>query len=177
MLRLLRQVVMSRISFSRDFFLGGGSVAGAPGAAQVGVDRGDVVNSEIEALLNRPGAKVQKADFDAGVRRFLGALTGGPNGQQKMKDAMAMLHTYTSQKSRTAVKNWPAYLLTLLKRFEPGALERRLTAGEAAAAGLPSASSEATGEAAIAANADKLEDAMPGAEAEEGKGGDDPEPS
>ncbi|CAJ1371581.1 unnamed protein product [Effrenium voratum] len=142
-----------------------------------GVDRGDVVNSEIEALLNRPGAKVQKADFDAGVRRFLGALTGGPNGQQKMKDAMAMLHTYTSQKSRTAVKNWPAYLLTLLKRFEPGALERRLTAGEAAAAGLPSASSEATGEAAIAANADKLEDAMPGAEAEEGKGGDDPEPS
>eukprot|EP00435_Cladocopium_sp_Y103_P012077 s265_g3.t1 len=84
--------------------------------------RDDDIAREIDSLLSRPGANLQKADFDSGVRRYLGALRGCQNGPQKVKDAMEMLHTYTSQKSREAVKNWPAYLLTLLKRFEPGAL-------------------------------------------------------
>eukprot|EP00434_Breviolum_minutum_P012144 symbB.v1.2.010709.t1/scaffold676.1/size173388/16 len=92
--------------------------------------REDDISKEIEALLSRSGANLQKADFDSGVRRYLGALRGCQNGPQKVKDAMEMLHTYTSQKSRSAVKNWPAYLLTLLKRFEPGALNpKRLTDG------------------------------------------------
>lgn len=98
-----------------------------------GLDGGreDDIAREIEALLNRPGANLQKADFDSGVRRYLGALRGCQNGPQKVKDAMEMLHTYTSQKSRAAVKNWPAYLLTLLKRFEPGALNpKRQTDGQ-----------------------------------------------
>lgn len=87
--------------------------------------REDDISSAIDGLLSLPNANLQKADFDSGVRRYLGALRGCPNGPQKVKDAMAMLHTYTSQKSRSAVKNWPAYLLTLLKRFEPGALNAR----------------------------------------------------
>ena len=34
-----------------------------------------------------------------------------------MKDALAMIQTYTGSKDRANVKNWPAYLLTLLKKF------------------------------------------------------------
>merc|ERR1719329_884458 len=40
-------------------------------------------------------------------------------GRGKVRDALTMVHEYTAQKSREAVKNWPAYLLTLLKKFEP----------------------------------------------------------
>mmetsp|Transcript_64167 Transcript_64167/g.150602 ORF Transcript_64167/g.150602 Transcript_64167/m.150602 type:complete len:490 (-) Transcript_64167:17-1486(-) len=107
------------------------------------------ISVQIESVVSLPGSNLQKADFDSGVRRYLGALRGCQNGQQKTKDAMAMLHHYTSQKTRSAVKNWPAYLLTLLKRFEPGVLakgggkgdrsdeKRPPSAAEAAASGLP----------------------------------------
>mmetsp|Transcript_30678 Transcript_30678/g.55657 ORF Transcript_30678/g.55657 Transcript_30678/m.55657 type:complete len:492 (+) Transcript_30678:131-1606(+) len=96
---------------------------------------------------------VQKADFDSGVRRYLGALRGCQGGQQKVKDALAMIHTYTVSKQRSSVKNWPAYLLTLLKRFEPDVFAKmqaakgegkgdsrpyEMSAGEAAARALPS---------------------------------------
>eukprot|EP00931_Biecheleriopsis_adriatica_P051057 TRINITY_DN29580_c0_g2_i1.p1 TRINITY_DN29580_c0_g2~~TRINITY_DN29580_c0_g2_i1.p1 ORF type:complete len:546 (-),score=145.88 TRINITY_DN29580_c0_g2_i1:86-1723(-) len=87
-------------------------------------DTKDEIQAEIEVALAAPGAIIQKADFDQGVRRFLGALRGCENGQQKVKDALAMILTYTSPKQRTSVKNWPAYLLTLLKRFEPNALAK-----------------------------------------------------
>ncbi|CAE7594399.1 unnamed protein product [Symbiodinium sp. CCMP2592] len=114
----------------------------------------DEISAEIDVAVSKPGSILQKADFDSGVRRYLGALRGCQNGKQKVKDAMAMLHHYTAQKMRSAVKNWPAYLLTLLKRFEPGLLSKGLgkgdrkgedgrrppSAAEAAAFGLPGAS-------------------------------------
>lgn len=79
----------------------------------------DEINAAIEEVLSRPDTRLQKIDFDQGVRRFLGALRGIEGGQQKVKDAMTMIQTYTVNKNRDSVKNWPAYLLTLLKRFDP----------------------------------------------------------
>eukprot|EP00439_Symbiodinium_sp_Y106_P084934 s254_g27.t1 len=96
-----------------------------PGAAACREVR-DEISAEIDVAVSKPGSILQKADFDSGVRRYLGALRGCQNGKQKVKDAMAMLHHYTAQKMRSAVKNWPAYLLTLLKRFEPGLLSKGL---------------------------------------------------
>lgn len=78
----------------------------------------DEVLAEIEILLGEAGSPLQRADFDFRVRRFLLALRGS-GGRKKVSDALAMIRTYTSQKSRQSVKNWSAYLLTLLKKFEP----------------------------------------------------------
>lgn len=113
----------------------------------------DEIAVVVEEALAMPNAIVQKADFDSGVRRYLGALRGCQGGQQKVKDALAMIHTYTISKQRSSVKNWPAYLLTLLKRFEPDVFAKiqaakgegkgadagrpKMSAGEAAAKALP----------------------------------------
>eukprot|EP00930_Biecheleria_cincta_P072298 TRINITY_DN59711_c0_g1_i1.p1 TRINITY_DN59711_c0_g1~~TRINITY_DN59711_c0_g1_i1.p1 ORF type:complete len:522 (-),score=106.60 TRINITY_DN59711_c0_g1_i1:13-1578(-) len=99
----------------------GGEGKGGKGGDGSSKEIKDEITQAIEALLALPETRLQKADFDQGVRRFLGALRGIEGGQQKMKDAMAMIQTYTVNKNRDSVKNWPAYLLTLLKRFDPGA--------------------------------------------------------
>merc|ERR1719203_1019705 len=77
----------------------------------------DEVNHEIVTLVEEV-APLERADFDFRVRRFLLVLRSSC-GLQKVRDALAMIRTYTSQKSRESVNNWPAYLLTLLKKFEP----------------------------------------------------------
>lgn len=75
------------------------------------------VLAEIDALCT-DSATLQTTDFDFRVRRYLLSIrTSG--GRSKVRDALAMIQTFTQQKSRDSVKNWPAYLLTLLKRFEP----------------------------------------------------------
>lgn len=79
----------------------------------------DEVAVEIDALLAKV-LTLQAKDFDIRVRRFLSTLHA-TGGRQKVRDALAMINTYTVQKERDNVKNWPAYLLTLLKKFEPEA--------------------------------------------------------
>lgn len=75
------------------------------------------VLAEIETLC-ADSASLQSTDFDFRVRRYLMSIrTSG--GRPKVRDALAMIQTFTQQKARDSVKNWPAYLLTLLKRFEP----------------------------------------------------------
>lgn len=81
-------------------------------------DLKDDINAQIEALTIQVGGALEKADFDDGVHRFLVAL-GKNCGMQKVSDAFVMIHTYTAHKARSSVRNWPAYLLTLLKKFEP----------------------------------------------------------
>jgi len=78
---------------------------------------GDDVVAEIDALLAEAKSNLEKGDFDFRVRFLFALRTSG--GRQKVRDALAMIQTYTQQKSRQSVKNWPAYLLTLLKKFEP----------------------------------------------------------
>jgi len=78
----------------------------------------DDVMIDIDELTEKAGSNLEKGDFDFRVRRYLFGLRNS-GGRQKVKDALAMIQTYTAQKTRASVKNWPAYLLTLLKKFEP----------------------------------------------------------
>jgi len=78
----------------------------------------DEVNAEIMTLVDASGSNLEKQDFDPRIRKFLIGLRNS-GGRQKVKDALAMIQTYTAQKTRQSVKNWPAYLLTLLRKFEP----------------------------------------------------------
>jgi len=77
------------------------------------------VLSEIDKfLLQSRQSSLGRADFDSRVRQFLISLRLS-GGVAKLRDALAMIQAYTSQKSRQSVTNWPAYLLTLLKNFAP----------------------------------------------------------
>lgn len=71
---------------------------------------------EIRNLLNANSA-LQIQFFDARVRQQLHALLGS-GGRPRLKAALNMVHTCTMHKTRQGVKNWPAYLLTLLRKFE-----------------------------------------------------------
>jgi len=70
-----------------------------------------------------------RADFDSRVRQFLISLRIS-GGVAKLRDALAMIHAYTSQKSRQSVTNWPAYLLTLLKNFAPDLVPKGRSKGK-----------------------------------------------
>jgi len=76
----------------------------------------DEIFAEIRKMLENSPA-LQQADFDFRVRQHLHALYGS-GGKGRLREAMAMLQAATMQKERQAVKKWPAYLLTLLKKFD-----------------------------------------------------------
>ncbi|CAL1159395.1 unnamed protein product [Cladocopium goreaui] len=61
--------------------------------------------------------RLQMQFFDGRVRQHLHALLGN-GGRQRLKAALTMVHTCTLHETRQDVKNWPAYLLTLLKGFD-----------------------------------------------------------
>jgi len=84
----------------------------------------DDVLSEIR-LLTEGNSALEQVDFDYGVRQHLHAFLG-QGGRQKLHDALEMIKTATAKKTRSSVKNWPAYLRKLLKGFgETLALKER----------------------------------------------------
>jgi hypothetical protein len=88
------------------------------------------VLSEIDKfLLQSRQSSLGRADFDSRVRQFLISLRLS-GGVSKLRDALAMIHAYTSQKSRQSVTNWPAYLLTLLKNFAPDLVPKGRSKGK-----------------------------------------------
>jgi len=88
------------------------------------------VLSEIDKfLLKSRQSSLGRADFDSRVRQFLISLRLS-GGVAKLRDALAMIHAYTSQKSRQSVTNWPAYLLTLLKNFAPDLVPKGRSKGK-----------------------------------------------
>lgn len=121
---------------------GGGGKSGRGGAHADPVElpgAGKAENKEgllaqIDTVLQDPGCSLQRGDFDGRVRQFLASLraTGGP---EKVQDALEMISSYTSQKSRASIGNWPAYLLTLLKRFEPDLAQKGRSRGKAGKGG------------------------------------------
>ncbi|CAE7227037.1 unnamed protein product, partial [Symbiodinium pilosum] len=76
----------------------------------------DEVFEEIRVILGMNSA-LQHQFFDARVRQHLHALHGS-GGRSRLKAALQMVHQSTMNKSRQDVKNWPAYLVTLLKKFD-----------------------------------------------------------
>eukprot|EP00931_Biecheleriopsis_adriatica_P109348 TRINITY_DN835_c1_g1_i2.p1 TRINITY_DN835_c1_g1~~TRINITY_DN835_c1_g1_i2.p1 ORF type:complete len:489 (-),score=105.23 TRINITY_DN835_c1_g1_i2:64-1530(-) len=88
-----------------------------------GTDRGmdDILE---EALADQDGPlKVQ--DFDFTARRFLGELRSRDrnDGGSRFNEAMDMVLRYTSSKDRSSVRKWPAYVYTLLSKFDPSLSE------------------------------------------------------
>lgn len=76
----------------------------------------DEVFAEIRKVLD-DNSRMQLADFDFRVRQHLHALYGS-GGKERLREALAMLQSSTLTKDRPSIKKWPAYLLTLLKRFD-----------------------------------------------------------
>jgi len=80
------------------------------------------VNAKIDFIL-KECTNFQKMDFDFRVRRFLYALHAR-EGQQRFEEAVEFIRTTTSNKDRKEINNWSAYILTLLKKFQPDLLNR-----------------------------------------------------
>jgi len=84
------------------------------------------VTEQIGSLLEDP-TNFSQADFDFRVRRFLYALQA-KNGQQRLEEVVTMIRRFTKNKKREDIKNWSAYILTLLKKFQPDLLVRKRNA-------------------------------------------------
>lgn len=79
----------------------------------------DEVFAEIRALLDTSAA-LQLSDFDYRIRQHLHAqLHSG--GRSRLHDALTMIQTATAKKGRRDVKNWPAYLAKLVRKFDDDA--------------------------------------------------------
>lgn len=61
---------------------------------------------------------LQKKDFDFRVKRFLHEFCVHST-VARVSEALAMVESSTAGKSRDDVRSWPAYLATLLRRFDP----------------------------------------------------------
>ncbi|CAE8680180.1 unnamed protein product, partial [Polarella glacialis] len=61
---------------------------------------------------------LQKRDFDFRVRRFLNEFCMHST-VARVSEALALVGKYTTGKSRDDVRSWPAYLATLLRKFDP----------------------------------------------------------
>jgi hypothetical protein len=89
----------------------------SPSGPEVVVHRvKDEVNEEIHTVCAGNTA-LQYSHFDSRVRQYLHAVHGA-GGRKRLKEAIAFIQTATMQKTRQDVKNWPAYLFALLKKFD-----------------------------------------------------------
>lgn len=75
----------------------------------------DEIQDEVDAIVSK-NSNLLKPDFDGRVFQYLHAIHG-VGGQEKVRKALETIHLSTLQKQRAAVKKWPAYLATLLKKF------------------------------------------------------------
>merc|ERR1711879_236576 len=60
-------------------------------------------------------------DFDMGAKRFLEELMRRDRvaGTRRSVEAIEMVFQQTRSKTRESVRKWPAYVFTLLQRFDP----------------------------------------------------------
>merc|ERR1712187_754346 len=75
----------------------------------------------LEEELSAADGPVKPSDFDFAARRFLTELRtrDRADGTQRFQDALDMVIKYTSSKDRSSVRKWPAYIFTLLQKFDP----------------------------------------------------------
>lgn len=81
----------------------------------------DTVHAEIQVICDASQVLKQQ-DFDYRVRQYLHALYG-KSGQAGVQKALALIHETTKEKKRDSVRNWPAYLCTLLRARISAGLE------------------------------------------------------
>eukprot|EP00927_Polykrikos_kofoidii_P072080 TRINITY_DN68234_c0_g1_i1.p1 TRINITY_DN68234_c0_g1~~TRINITY_DN68234_c0_g1_i1.p1 ORF type:complete len:666 (-),score=141.74 TRINITY_DN68234_c0_g1_i1:157-2046(-) len=89
----------------------------------------------IDAFLEHVGPPLRKGDFDNRVRRTLSGIRAD-GGVQLVESALAMVQAAVAQKPRQTVRNWPGYIVTLLKRYnESSEQSSPLTVGVGRAGG------------------------------------------
>lgn len=76
------------------------------------------VDKRVEYFLERSTTPLQKRDFDFRVKRFMHEFCIHSN-VVRVSEALAMVETSTAGKSRDDVRSWPAYIATLLRRWDP----------------------------------------------------------
>lgn len=76
------------------------------------------IDLRIECFLERSSTPLQKRDFDFRVKRFLHEFCVH-SAVFRVSEALAMVETSTAGKNRDDVRSWPAYIATLLRRFDP----------------------------------------------------------
>mmetsp|Transcript_79622 Transcript_79622/g.210946 ORF Transcript_79622/g.210946 Transcript_79622/m.210946 type:complete len:253 (+) Transcript_79622:819-1577(+) len=101
-------------------FGGRGGGKGGKGKGKGGrMDRGEMDDILEEALADGEGP-LRPGDFDFAARRFLAELKSRDkqDGTSRLQDALDMVLKYTSSKDRSSVRKWPAYVFTLLQKFD-----------------------------------------------------------
>jgi len=102
---------------------GGGFGKGGRGGRGAGGgrrgDRGEMDDLLEEALADSDGP-IKPADFDFAARRFLAELRSRDrtDGTSRFQEALDMVLRYTASKDRLSVRKWPAYIFTLLQKFD-----------------------------------------------------------
>merc|ERR1719313_627189 len=88
----------------------------ATGEAKVAGPRlRDSIQEEVDEIVSI-NSNLFRSDFDGRVFQYLHAIHC-VGGQEKVRKALQTIHLSTLQKQRNAVKKWPAYLATLLRKF------------------------------------------------------------
>jgi len=110
-----------RSSFDRPREKGKG---GGKGGSRGGRDRGELEDLLEEVLAEQEGP-VKSSDFDFAARRFLIEIRTRDKADSttRFQEAMDMVIKYTAPKERSAVRKWPAYIYTLLQKFDPSLAE------------------------------------------------------
>merc|ERR1712039_263592 len=101
----------------------GGGDRGGKGKRSDGKGGGRRNNDLDEALeneLSKEDGPVRPSDFDFAARRFLSELRSRDRseGTTRFEEAIEMIMRYTSSKDRGSVRKWPAYIFTLLQKFD-----------------------------------------------------------
>jgi len=83
------------------------------------------VDRRIDIFMEKTGAPMTKKDMDFRCKRFLMEFCMRYN-VIRVSEALAMVEKSTAGKRRDEVRSWPAYVATLLRRFDPTVtLERK----------------------------------------------------
>eukprot|EP00927_Polykrikos_kofoidii_P014021 TRINITY_DN16110_c0_g1_i1.p1 TRINITY_DN16110_c0_g1~~TRINITY_DN16110_c0_g1_i1.p1 ORF type:complete len:472 (-),score=100.00 TRINITY_DN16110_c0_g1_i1:28-1443(-) len=79
------------------------------------------LNELLEEVLADLGGPLQPADFDFTAKRFLLELRSRDraDNSERFIEALDMIFEYTGNKKRCSVRKWPAYIFSLLQKFDP----------------------------------------------------------
>jgi len=93
---------------------------GSKGSGRGKSDR-HFLDDELEEAIGDAGGPLRVSDFDFPARTFLGELRrkDQADGTQRFQEAIDMVLKYTCSKERDSVRKWPAYVFTLLSKFDP----------------------------------------------------------
>lgn len=136
--------------------------AGVPeGDSEAKARPSDTIFHEIRAVVDLHTNALKQIDFDFRVRQHLHAMLGN-GGKDRLSDALDMIKYATAGKDRKTVKNWPAYLGALLKKFDQDRVsEDREAKAQAKAQASPEEEEDAD-EASFDKGGDKTEARDPG---------------